>query len=287
MPELPEVETVARGVAKYADGQRIAALLLHRPEMLHGNAGPLQQLTGRRIKAVTRCGKQIRLSLSVDNKSQNELTMFVHLGMTGRLFVVDDTAPVEKHTHLQIRFARRRFELRFVDPRRFGGIWLVAGTPDGVNGKGCNQDWSGRRLPPTGADPLELALDSFRGMLQRRRQIKALLLDQAPISGIGNIYCDETLFRIGIHPMTLACDLNPRTVRQLWQTMRRVLREAIRAGGSTISDYRDAHNQLGRFQTRHQVYGRAGQPCRRCRTPIERLMVAGRGTHICPNCQPH
>jgi formamidopyrimidine-DNA glycosylase len=125
----------------------------------------------------------------------------------------------------------------------------------------------------------------FKTLLQRPRQIKALLLDQNPLSGIGNIYCDESLHRAGVHPLTRAIDLNEAALRRLWQALRRVLAAAIQAGGSSINDYRGADDNLGFFQFKHRVYDRAGEPCRNCRTKIIRILTAGRGTHLCPRCQ--
>ncbi len=275
MPELPEVETVARGLSRRLTGRVIEWVRLYRADIVHGTPLPLgDTLCGRRIKNVRRVGKQVRMD------TDGPVSVLVHLGMTGRLTAVDRDEPIEPHTHLRTGFRRRRIELRFCDPRRFGGIWLVDGK------ERQSDNWIGRRLPPIGADPLRLSLTELRPLLRRRRQIKALLLDQQPISGIGNIYCDEALYRAGIHPLTRANELDDNSVRQLRLALRRVLNEAIRAGGSSISDYRTADDVPGTFQRRHRVYGRADKPCRRCGTPILRLTVAGRGTHICPACQP-
>ncbi len=275
MPELPEVETIVRGLARRLTGQVIEWIYLSRGDVVHGAAVPLcAALRNQRVRHVERVGKQVRID------TEGRTSLFVHLGMSGRLTVADRDDPIEPHTHLRVTFRRRRLELRFRDPRRFGGIWLVAGPGQEPN------DWIGRRLPPAGADPLQLSPGELRGLLGRRRQIKALLLDQQVIGGIGNIYCDETLHRAGIHPLTPANELDDHAVRRLRQAMRRVLTEAIRAGGSSISDYRTADNKPGTFQHKHRVYDRAGRPCLRCRTPIRRLTVAGRATFICPRCQP-
>jgi formamidopyrimidine-DNA glycosylase len=272
MPELPEVETVARGLARTITGRVIAHVELTRTDIVHGEPVPIASgLRGLLVEAVERCGKHIRIRLG-------DLSLHVHLGMTGRLVVVERSAPVEPHTHLRIGFAEGSEELRFCDPRRFGGLWIVRQS-------GPSPGWTGRRLPPVHADPLKLTFAEFRALLQRRRQIKALLLDQDPISGIGNIYCDESLHRARIHPLTLADRLDDAAVRRLWTALRRVLAEAIAAGGSSISDYRSASNEPGWFQTRHRVYDRAGKPCRRCGTRIVRFVAAGRGTFICPKCQ--
>jgi formamidopyrimidine-DNA glycosylase len=299
VPELPEVETIARGLARRIEGRVIARVQLHRRDMLHGNGGAIDGLVGWGIHEVRRCGKQVRILLQPEatihrrdagaapqkhitevSVGNSEQWLYVHLGMTGRLLVVDHEELVEKHTHLQIDLENSKSQLRFCDPRRFGGIWLIAGAGHGQNG------WVGRRLPPIGADPLEISLPALRAVLARKRQIKPLLMDQVPISGMGNIYCDEALFRAGIHPLTPAGDLGPEAVRRLRTAIRRVLAEAIKAGGSSISDYRDADNARGSFQERHRVYGREGCPCPACGSTIERLVVAGRGTHVCPRCQP-
>ncbi|HOA72434.1 MAG TPA: bifunctional DNA-formamidopyrimidine glycosylase/DNA-(apurinic or apyrimidinic site) lyase [Phycisphaerae bacterium] len=296
MPELPEVETVARGLARRILGRTIAHVTLHRRDIVHGNGGPIERLVGRHIADVRRCGKQIRILLRDESKtarrrscrgaqSPSELVMYVHLGMTGRLIVIDSAEPLERHTHLVIALVGQDAQLRFCDPRRFGGIWLVDETAVG-NESTRSAAWQGRRLPPIGADPLKISLPALGAALARKRQIKALLMDQLPISGLGNIYCDEALHRAGIHPLTPAADLDPEAVRRLRLAIRHVLAEAIRAGGSSISDYRDANNARGTFQTRHRVYGRQGQACRTCGGIIERFVVAGRGTHVCPTCQP-
>lgn len=293
MPELPEVETITRGLAKKIRGQVIADVALCRPDILHGNGGPVDGLIGRRIADVCRSGKQVHIAL--DAKKLGRIgqvpsagDIYVHLGMTGRLTVVERKAPLERHTHLVMSFADSATQLRFCDPRRFGGIWLIAENSNRAGGESVRQapGWKGRRLPPVGADPLRMTLPALRKLLTRRRQIKALLMDQQPISGLGNIYCDEALYRAGIHPLTPAARLDAEAVRRLRLAIRRVLNEAIRAGGSSISDYRRADNTEGAFQKRHRVYGRDGQACRNCGTTIQRIIVAGRGTHICPCCQP-
>ncbi|MHC4675169.1 MAG: Fpg/Nei family DNA glycosylase, partial [Planctomycetota bacterium] len=191
---------------------------------------------------------------------------------------VDD--PVVPHTHMIITFLRRRSEMRFCDPRRFGAVWLL----DGHAGKG--DKWIGRRLPDLGPDAMKISLRTFHKALKRHRQIKGLLLDQQIIAGVGNIYCDESLHRAGIHPLTRACDLDRSMVRRLHKKLRQVLTQAIRAQGSSVSDYRTANNNTGSFQHKHLVYKREGEPCKKCGTGIERIVVSGRGTHICPQCQP-
>lgn len=275
MPELPEVETIVRGLTRRVMGWVVASVHLGRSDIVHGHEAPLcAALSGERIVAVGRQGKLIRLGTG------RGFTLYVHLGMTGRLTITDRDKAVARHTHLRITFRRRQAELRFCDPRRFGGIWLVR-TAGGEGG-----EWFGRRLPPAGVDPLQLSTDDMQELLAgRRRGIKSLLLGQRPIAGLGNIYVDEALHRAGIHPLSLAGDLGVEGVRRLHRSVRRVLGEAIAAGGSSISDYRTADDKPGSYQRKHRVYGRAGRPCRKCGRAIERLTVAGRSTFVCPGCQ--
>lgn len=279
MPELPEVETIVRQLADQILGWRVHEVQLARGDVLHGATTLLcAALSQRRVAAVTRQGKQIHLAFD------GEHGLIVHLGMTGRLLLADRDDPPELHTHLRIAFQRRRRELRYVDPRRFGGLWLVANGD--ARDVPANGPWMGRRLPPVGVDALAITLSRLRETLAARRQLKALLLDQATIGGLGNIYCDEALWRARLHPQRVASTLTRDETRRLHRAIRTTLDAAIRAGGSTISDYRTAGNQPGQFQTQHRVYDRTHQPCPRCRAPIHHLTAAGRSTFLCPACQP-
>jgi formamidopyrimidine-DNA glycosylase len=196
----------------------------------------------------------------------------VHLGMTGRLLVTTPEAPLAAHTHARLRLASGR-ELRFVDPRRFGRLEF--------------RDLS--RSEPfraAGADPLEVTAEEFRLLFHGRRlPIKAALLNQKLLSGVGNIYADESLFRAGIRPRRQCVRLTRAELEGLRLALREVLKEAIRMGGSSVSDYVDANGVRGLFQLEHCVYQRTGLPCRRCQRPILRMVLAGRGTHYCPHCQ--
>lgn len=280
MPELPEVESVVRSLLGRIEGRRIAEAHLARPEMLHGHDLPIASLAGKRIASVSRHGKQITI------RFEGRLSLLVHLGMTGKLILAEAARERPPHTHLVLALSRPKQEprkpgqeLRFIDPRRFGGLWLIRGCP-------ADAPWHGRRIPPAGVDALELPWETFREAARRRRQIKALLLDQEPICGMGNIYCDESLHRAGIHPARRADTLREPALRRLWEAMRQVLREAVKAGGSSISDYRNANDDPGSFQIQHRAYGREGQPCTTCGRPIRRTTVAGRSTFWCPRCQP-
>ncbi len=270
MPELPEVETIARQLDGAVVGRRIEHVELRRPDVLWGDHRPAcVVLRGRTIRGVRRRGKRIIIGLD------DGLEVVFHLGMTGRLLLSQATEPEPPHTHLCLTLGDGAGQLRFCDPRRFGGVWL----------RGKQGSWIGSALGPLGLEPLEMTLRQFRQICRRRQGIKALLLNQQVIAGVGNIYCDEALFRAGVHPARPADRLDDHEVSRLCRSLRSVLRAAIRAGGSSISDYQQADGSTGRYQKLHRVYGRAGRACPRCGGTIHRTVVAGRGTHICPRCQ--
>ncbi len=275
MPELPEVETIARQLQSRLAGRRFGAVHLGRPDIVHAASAPLERaLPGRRIVAVSRRAKRIMIRLEPAGD------LVFHLGMTGRLTVEAAATPLEMHTHLRVAISfpagGEAAELRFRDPRRFGGVWVL---DEGMEA-------TGRLMGALGPEPLTLRLAEFRGLIARRRQIKALLLDQTAIAGLGNIYCDESLHRARIHPLTSGDRLDPADAAALLRAIKQVLREAIRHRGTTLMDYRSADGEPGSFQRRHRVYHREGSPCRTCRTPIVRTVAAGRSTFWCPRCQP-
>jgi formamidopyrimidine-DNA glycosylase len=273
MPELPEVETVARGVDERVQGDRIAEVWFSRyPQPFKTSAtSQVHGLKGRKILAVHRTGKHIICELGEAKKSI-EAQWIVHLGMTGRLLVTTPEAPVAKHTHARLELASGK-ELRFVDPRRFGRLeWrdLKKAEP----------------FAAAGAEPLTIDADSFATLFRGRSlAIKAALLNQSLLTGVGNIYADESLFHAGIRPRRRAGRLTRAELEKLRMALKQVLEDSIRLGGSSVSDYVDAVGVRGFYQLEHCVYQRAGEPCRRCQTPIERIIVAGRGTHFCPKCQ--
>jgi formamidopyrimidine-DNA glycosylase len=193
----------------------------------------------------------------------------VHLGMTGSLQVCEPRAEVLKHTHAVLKLASGR-ELRFVDPRRFGRLSVV---PAG-------------NFEAGGFEPLEVELDRFTSLFHgRKTPIKSALLNQKLLRGVGNIYADESLFRAGIRPRRRAASISREHLRKLFLSIKEVLQEAIALGGSSISDYVDADGEEGFFQLQHRVYGREGEPCLVCKTPIKRVVIAGRSSHYCPKCQ--
>ncbi len=197
----------------------------------------------------------------------NKAQWIVHLGMTGRMLVCKPDQAIEKHTHAIAKLASGR-ELRFVDPRRFGRLSVAHG------------------FEAAGSEPLEVELDRFVELFRgRKTPIKSALLNQKLLSGVGNIYADESLFRAGIRPRRRAASLTRKELSRLYVTVQEVLKEAIALGGSSVSDYVDADGEEGFFQLQHRVYGREGEPCLVCKTPIKRVVIAGRSSHYCPKCQ--
>jgi formamidopyrimidine-DNA glycosylase len=268
MPELPEVETIANGLHKRVSGERIESVWLGRkPEPLKSPAAEIARtLEGACVKEVRRVGKHIVFDLARRNDGHSQ--WIVHLGMTGRMLVANPESEVPKHTHLVARLASGK-ELRFVDPRRFGRLEVREGSFSGP-----------------GSEPLTIDVEDFAQLFHRRTApIKALLLNQNLLHGVGNIYADESLFRAGIRPRRRAHSLTHNELRKLHASLRKVLKEAIAAGGSSVSDYVDADGEEGFFQLRHRVYGREGEPCLVCKKKIKKIVVAGRGTHYCPKCQ--
>jgi formamidopyrimidine-DNA glycosylase len=277
MPELPEVETIARGVHERVRGDRIVQAWFSSYSEPFKTPAMRQSkgLAGRTFLAVQRAGKHIVCELgSSDGGSpaQPDAQWIVHLGMSGRLLVTAPDEPVAPHTHARLSLDSGR-EVRFVDPRRFGRLEFRT-----------LRNEKSFRAP--GAEPLSVGPEEFAGLFRGRKlAIKAALLNQSLLSGVGNIYADESLFQAGIRPRRAAGRLSRAELERLRQALQQVLRHAIRLGGSSVSDYVDANGAKGFFQLEHCVYLRTGEPCRRCQTPIKRIILAGRGTHFCPSCQ--
>ena len=283
MPELPEVETIVRGLDKRVSGDTIDSVWIgSRKQPLKSPAAKIAStLQGKRIVRVHRAGKHIVFDLDGENTKRKETRRaaflrrrgqqaqwIVHLGMTGSLVVCDPAAEIAKHTHLIARLGSGR-ELRFVDPRMFGKLSVHSGGFD-----------------PGGLEPLEVEEEQFRTLFRgRKTPIKSALLNQKLLRGVGNIYADESLFRAGIRPRRRAASLTREDLRRLFGGVQEVLREAIALGGSSISDYVDADGEEGFFQLEHRVYGREGEPCLVCRTTVKRVVLVGRSSHYCPKCQ--
>lgn len=277
MPELPEVETVARSVDVRLRGDRCIQAWFgsHREPFKTPPSRQAKGLEGSLILSVHRSGKHIVFELSSTAgppSASPDAQWIVHLGMTGQLLVKEPDAPLARHTHVRLTLASGN-ELRFVDPRRFGRLEF-------------RNLARAQQFVPSGAEPLEIAPQPFASLFRGRRlAIKAALLNQSLLAGVGNIYADESLFRAGIRPTRRAGRLTRAELERLRLALLDVLGHAIRLGGSSISDYVDANGDPGSFQVEHCVYQRTGQPCRRCGTPIRRILIAGRGTHYCPRCQ--
>ena len=295
MPELPEVETIARGLAKRVTGDVIESVWLgQKKEPLKSPAAQIARaLEHSRISSVRRMGKHIVFDLQPDDveprpvrassksrrrvseaakagvgaRAASHVQWIVHLGMTGSLRVCEAQTEIAKHTHAILKLSSGR-ELRFVDPRRFGRLSVATA------------------FDAAGVEPLEVDLDRFVSLFRRRKTpIKSALLNQKLLRGVGNIYADESLFRAGIRPRRRASSVTSDPLKKLYVGLQQVHSEAIALGGSSISDYVDADGEEGFFQLQHRVYGREGEPCRVCKTPIKRVVIAGRSSHYCPTCQ--
>ncbi|HET8925117.1 MAG TPA: bifunctional DNA-formamidopyrimidine glycosylase/DNA-(apurinic or apyrimidinic site) lyase [Candidatus Acidoferrum sp.] len=281
MPELPEVETVARGLRQAILGRRILSVTLGKTDFIDDPAAVEEHLPGRRIETVERYGKFILLRLSAlsgtsrppSNGDAAPASLLVHLGMTGHLEPAPAAQPREKHTHVCLLLDDGR-ELRYTDARRFGRIAYLTEAP------------LAEELAGFGADPLEVSEKEFLGRIRSRRaRIKALLLDQGVLRGVGNIYADESLWKARIHPARLGVTLSEKEAKTLRLALREILEKAIAMRGSSISNFLDASGEPGEYQRRHRAYGREGKSCYRCRTPIRRATIAGRSSYFCPKCQ--
>jgi formamidopyrimidine-DNA glycosylase len=304
MPELPEVETIARGLAKRITGEVVESVWLgQKKEPLKSPAAAIADaLEHSRIARVRRMGKHIVFDLerngvartpsSAESRRSSrakqvasvplsetgvgarptqskQAQWIVHLGMTGRLQICEPLTEIAKHTHAILKLSSG-MELRFVDPRRFGRLSVATAA-----------DFDAGGVEPLEADP-DRFLALFRG---RNTPVKSALLNQKLLRGVGNIYADESLFRAGIRPRRRVSTINREQLTRLLACVQEVLKEAIALGGSSISDYVDADGEAGFFQLQHRVYGREGEPCLVCKTPIKRIVIAGRSSHYCSKCQ--
>jgi formamidopyrimidine-DNA glycosylase len=272
MPELPEVETVRRSLARELAGRRIVNVReIGWPSIV---AAPTPDelclaLCDRAVERVDRRAKYVLIRLD------NDETLAVHLRMTGQLLVVPGDAPSDKHTHIILSLDDGR-ELRFHDTRKFGRWWLL------------NADGLAELESRLGDEPLGdgFTLAAFQARLAgRRTKLKPLLLDQSVVAGIGNIYADEALWMSRLHPLRTADSLDEDEVAALHASIIAALDQGIQRRGTTLVNYRDASGASGENQDYLNAYGRTGAPCPRCGTPIERIIVAQRSTHLCPTCQ--
>jgi formamidopyrimidine-DNA glycosylase len=274
MPELPEVETIVRGLAERVTGARIESVWIgsKRQPLKSPAAKIVATLGAKTIAQVRRMGKHIVFDLTVTPGRMTPVAdaqWIVHLGMTGRMLVCEPDAESVKHTHAVVTLDSGS-EIRFIDARMFGKLSV---HPQGG-------------FDPGGVEPLEVDLPTFLRLFQgKKTPIKSALLDQKLLRGVGNIYADESLARIGVRPKRRAALLTRDELTRLRKAVQEVLREAIQLGGSSVSDYVGADGEEGFFQLQHRVYGREGEPCLKCRTPIKRVVIAGRSSHYCPKCQ--
>jgi formamidopyrimidine-DNA glycosylase len=269
MPELPEVESVARDLRRHLLERRCTGLRVRFPGALEPSAPAVRRATvGRVLRAVDRHGKYLILTFDDPGPAR----VMVHLRMTGQIFVQEGYRP-DGHVHLSFDFDG--LPVHYRDIRKFGR-WTVVG-----------EDWRERELAHVGPDMLRVRFPRwYEAVRGRRAPIKAVLLDQGVAAGLGNIYADEALFRAGVHPLTAPAELDRTTLRAVLDAARGVLRLAIGHGGTTFLNFTDFHGRPGNFRRKLRVYGRAGEPCRRCGAAIARLVVGGRSTHLCTGCQP-
>lgn len=290
MPELPEVEVVRRGLAQHVVGRRIAAATLTGVRVARRHeAGPTDlaaRLTGAHVLAADRRGKYLWLVVRTPHDDPQALV--VHLGMSGQLLIAQPQAPREKHLHATFDFADDGPQLRFVDQRTFGGLALTALHPDPY---ADTHHALGVPSPVAhiAPDPLEPAYDQravVRLLKARHTAIKRALLDQGKVSGIGNIYADEALWRARVHPVRETSALTKPALSRVLDRAAEVMREALDQGGTSFDSlYVNVNGASGYFERSLSVYGRSGQPCPRCGTPIVREKFMNRSSHICPSCQ--
>jgi len=284
MPELPEVETVARGLRLTVLGRRILSVTLRKTDFIDDPSLIERHLPGRRIEAVERYGKFMLLRLSAAQGEENSANadsapaaLLVHLGMTGHIASTAVAEPWEKHTHASFALDDGR-ELRYTDARRFGRLAYLSA------------ELLPAELEGFGAEPLEVTAEEFATRIRSRySRIKALLLDQTVLRGVGNIYADESLWRARIHPAKLGSSIDKKQAALLHRSLQDILKKAILMRGSSIANFVDADGEPGGYQRHHRAYGREGKKCYRCGTIIRRAIVAGRSSFFCPKCQisPH
>lgn len=269
MPELPEVERVRLTLTERLVGQAVQAVDVRRAEVIRGSRSPRDLLRGERITSIERWGKQLAVV------GQSGRCICVHLGMTGALVCADAREADRPHTHVVWTLAGEGV-LTFRDPRRFGGLWTFPNL-DALE----SDRWAG-----LGEDALRVKPGALHQRLRgTRRSLKAALLDQQVVAGLGNIYVDELLFELGVDPQRPADTLEAAEVRRLVGRMRRLLVRAVAAGGSSVRDYVDGSGSAGGYQLQHRVYGRAGADCTRCGRELLSGVVGGRTTVWCGRCQ--
>jgi formamidopyrimidine-DNA glycosylase len=269
MPELPEVEVTRRGIAPKLAGRLISGVLVRQPRLRWPVSRGVRSLPGRTVQGVRRRGKYLLVDCGDGH-------LILHLGMSGSLRVLPPGTPAGKHDHFDLVLGDRLLRLR--DPRRFGAVLWTRGPVE-----------AHPLLARLGVEPLSDKLDDerlYRMTRAHRAPIKLFLMDGRRIVGVGNIYASESLFRAGIDPRMPSRKISLERSSKLAAAIKHTLQKAIRAGGSSLRDYVGADGESGGAQSRYWVYDREGKPCRRCRTPIRRIVQGQRSTYFCPRCQP-
>jgi len=275
MPELPEVETILRGLKARALGRRITAVEVGHPQAIAGAATDfVGDVQGRVIRSLKRKGKALAVELAgQDGRPPRYLLM--RMGMTGQVTVGPCHQPLAPHTHVRLRLDDGQEEIRFRDPRRFGRI------------RCCTREQLDQILAKLGPDAQQITEEQFLGAMRGRQgAIKSWLTNQQMLAGLGNIYADEALYMARLHPLTPVGRVLRDAARRLYRAVRQVLARAVALQGTSFRDYIDIEGRPGSYQPRLRVYQRTGEPCRRCKTKIRRIVIAGRSSHFCPRCQP-
>ncbi|MFH1855607.1 MAG: bifunctional DNA-formamidopyrimidine glycosylase/DNA-(apurinic or apyrimidinic site) lyase [Candidatus Omnitrophota bacterium] len=269
MPELPEVENVKKSLKNSIINNKITQVDVLTPKIVRSNPSIFKKnLTNVSVVEIARKGKNLIMALS------NSYYLIVHLGMSGHILLQKHIPVNDKHAHLIIKFLNPPLFLIYRDIRKFGYLKVLSGK-EVVS-----------FLDKIGIDALKVTPEEFKKIIHgHKRKIKPLLLDQRLISGIGNIYCDEALFDAKIHPERNSFSLSEKEIKKLYGSIAKILKEAVKKGGSSVSDYVMPNARKGDFQSYHKVYRRKGKKCPRCGTHIKRIEVAQRGTYICPSCQ--
>jgi formamidopyrimidine-DNA glycosylase len=269
MPELPEVEEVRRSLEPHILNVPIVAVRVNRPDFVTPPTAPLKKLAGRRIVSTFRHGKKL-FCIADDDQ-----TLVIHLGMSGRVDCLPTAAPVATHTHVIFTLASGT-DVRLNDPRRFGGLWYY---PTSAHAKRIE-------LENLGKDALQLLPADLAHWRTTRGRLKQRLLSQKDVAGLGNIYVDESLWISQLHPLQRVDRISPDNIEKLVAAVLRVLNRSINAGGTTFRSYRNVSDQPGHFGRQLQAYGQGGKPCSRCKTLMTEATVAGRTTVFCRTCQP-
>jgi len=271
MPELPEVETIVRGLQKTVVDKKIKSIQVIFPGIVKQDTKKFRKNVEKaKIIRVRRQGKYILLDLSNGN------TILAHLGMTGNFLLVKSSSPWNKHDHFIVRFYENQEELRYNDQRKFGKIKSFP----------TSKEENVSELKKLGPESLNISASDFVDLFKKKKgKIKSALLNQQIIAGLGNIYADESLFGAKIHPAQKIDQLTFPQLRKLHQAIQKILKKAIKAGGSSIENYYNVNGGIGSFQLQHKVYGREGLPCKKCGTKIKRIKISQRSSYFCPRCQ--